>query len=214
MEKPILFNTEMVQAILEGKKTVTRRPIKLDLGLADMDKNDPNFLMIPDEYGDYHNAKDLCKYQSGDILWVRETWAFIDNLGAGVGDNQYYEYKADTNNPLPGNWPIEEKAGTCLRWKPSIHMPREAARLFLKVTDVRVERLQNITAHECVLEGISSENVLVNTPNGDFSKYTINQFSKLWNSTVKKGELERYGWKANPWVWVIDFKRIDSAHSK
>ncbi len=106
-----------------------------------------------------------------------------------------YAYKADSKRDYTGIW------------KPSIHMPKEAARIWLEVTNVRVERVQEITAHECILEGISSEDVLYNTPvSGDFAQYTINQFKNLWNSiNAKRG----YGWETNPWVWVVSFKRLD-----
>ena len=143
--KPILFNTEMVQAILEGRKTVTRRKIKLDLGLADTDKNDSSYLMIPDTDGDYHDAKDLCKYQVGDILYVRETYCpnYFDEF---VSNKLKCAYKADWNSKLIDGAVPEPK------WKPSIHMHKELARIFLKVTDVRVEKVQDITEEQAEKE--------------------------------------------------------------
>lgn len=131
--KPILFNIEMVRAIMEGRKTVTRRAVKLP-------------------------------YHPGDILWVRETWN---------GDwCDHYIYKADGGSAKAAGYAAEPK------WRPSIHMPREAARLFLRVTDVRVERLQDI-------------NLIA-----------------VWDRTIKPADLHLYGWDANPWIQVIEFERI------
>lgn len=211
--KPILFNTEMVKAILEGRKACTRRAIKLDLGLADTDKNDSSYLMIPDEYGDYHDAKDLCRYQLGDILYVRETFCEVPYeyehipIEGGHITVPKIAYKADAEVDYTGIW------------KPSIHMPKELARIFLKVTDVRVERLQDITAEQALKEGIRSY-----TKDGTVYKFAPSEewmswrdmphsptkaFELLWNSTIKKQDLDQYGWDANPWVWVIEFERVE-----
>jgi len=178
--KPILFSTEMVQALLKGRKTVTRRKIKLDLGMADTDKNDSTYLKIPDTDGDYHDAKDYCKYRVGDILYVRETWLKADD---GI------HYKADET---PTSKELRIAYG--YKWKPSIHMPKKIARIFLKVTDVRVERVKDITNKEAKREGIK-----VGTDNSGLM-YKAN-FAKLWNSI--------YGdWNDNPFVWVIEFERV------
>lgn len=199
--KPILFKTFMIQAILDNKKTVTRRLIKLDLGLADTDKNDSSYLMIPDEYGDYHHAKDLCRYQAGDYLYVRETFQKLDkSIVTGLGDNEYaYVYKASENGRL---WESETENW---KWRPSIYMPKEAARIFLKVTNVRIERIQDITEHEAQAEGSEYYKDI------DFSigNTYISVFSHLWNSTIKKEVLYKYGWDANPWVWVIEFEKLE-----
>lgn len=211
--KPILFNTDMVRALLDGRKTMTRRVCKLDTANFDYDLKDKDYgPFLQNEYGDSINVKELAPYQVGDILYVRETWAFIDNLNAGVGNDQYYEYKADTNNPLPGDWPLEEKGGTCLRWKPSIHMPKEAARIWLEVTKVRVGRLQEITGYEAIAEGIDVTDVPEHTPLYT-PLYRFNEakrrFIRLWDSTIKNQDLPLYGWDSNPWVWVYEFKRVE-----
>lgn len=194
--KPILFNTEMVKAILEGRKTVTRRVVNLDLGLADTDKNDSSYLKIPDEYGDYHDAKDLCRYKIGDILYVRETWqegykGNVDENGDAILE---YLYRADGDDIA-----VEFSNG---KWKPSIHMPKKAARIFLKVTDVRVEKLQDITKdwNNFKKEGIIEEH--------GFRSEMHRDFIELWNSTIKKQDIDKYSWKSNPWVWVIEFERV------
>ena len=178
-EKPILFNTEMVRAILDGKKTQTRRLVKnlpLEEPYATVDEDG---LWISDEDGDWYRAEAFSPIKSGDILWVRETW-MEENEYAGLSDRTMYFYKA--SDP--------ERKGC---WRPSIHMPKEAARIWLLVTDVRPERLKNISATDAMEEGFTD----------------WNDFVRVWNSTIKKSDLRTYGWDANPWVWVIEFTRID-----
>ncbi len=177
--KPILFNEEMVRAILENRKTMTRRIIKIDLSMADSDINDKNYLFVPDEYGDFYNVKDLCQYKIGDILYVRETWAKNP-----VNYGYPYCYKAS----------IEYNSAIIDKWKPSIHMPKKAARIFLKVTDIRVERLQDMDEEDYSKEG--------------FQELPKGQFAKLWNSTINNKDIKNYGFEANPWVWVIEFEDI------
>ncbi|MSU01901.1 hypothetical protein FYJ83_10515 [Tissierella sp. DSM 105185] len=206
----------MVQAILEGRKTVTRRVVKLDLGLADTDKHDSSWLKIPDEYGDYHDAKDLCRYKVGDILYIRETWSFIScdecieneihrdfTPGCNISDERKDSYKGKygcfvyrTNY---GTTEDDTFPPSMFKWKPSIHMPKSAARIFLKVTDVRVERLRDITLTDLIKEGIWKYR----------EKIPSRKFPNLWNSTIKKQDLDKYGWEANPYVWVIEFKRVE-----
>ena len=106
-----------------------------------------------------------------------------------------YYYKAD-GELRPKGW-----RGT---WHPSIHMPKEAARIWLKVTDVRVERLQEITSEQICREGVEVE--YPHVLNGEEKRYA---FSRLWDSTIKKSDLDRYGWNASPWVWVIEFERCE-----
>ena len=132
-------------------------------------------------------------YQPGDILYVRETWK--------KAPNGYYYYES---------WQRSDVADIT-KWYPSIHMPKEAARIWLKVTDVSVERLQDITLDGCHREGINIETSAVTdgetlNRNHDFS---LEKFEILWDSTVKKSDLDRYGWDAIPWVWVIEFERCE-----
>lgn len=203
--KPILFNTEMVQAILQGRKTVTRRIIK---GLPqdakrigwDMDTGNDK------SYGEAMFQSDCimitkkCKYLIGDILYVRETWGDYD------GEVSYYLYKADFTEGQKGFWFEKEQIHwvELPKWKPSIHMPKGAARIFLRVTDVKVERLQDITLSDVLKEGLEIEKY-VTTP-------LMKKFSNLWDTTVKK-ELNRYGWDANPYVWVYDFEVINKSEA-
>lgn len=232
--KPILFNTEMVRAILDGRKTCTRRSVssRQFLGmLPDKCKN-----AAPDEFlkGKRMMFKPYCdmtdaelimtaykapyKYEPGDILYVRETWCAlpVNEAGHMRGHSVYY-YKAD-GDLRPEGW-----RG---KWKPSIHMPKEAARIWLKVTDVRVERLQEIDedgvwnegfrfkppcltrvsadGHTCELDGPCMSSI-------KYCDMTMGELfgRELWNSTIKKSDLDRYGWSANPYVFVIEFERCE-----
>lgn len=177
---PILFNTDMVRAILDGRKTVTRRKIPIDVvNYCDID-TDGTLLSYENDCGDFIEPEKLCQYKQGDILYVRETWS---ELSFG------YAYKADGENI--------DHLGNLIKWHPSIHMPKEAARIWLKVKDVRVERLQEITEEQLRREGFIPE------VQGHF------KFKWTWNSTIKKSELDRYGWVANPFIWVIEFERCE-----
>lgn len=190
--KPILFNTEMVRAILDGRKTVTRRLIKHDV---DAILNSPYHKEHP-EVEDKQIISKLCMppYQPGDILYVRETWS---ELSFG------YVYKADGENI--------DHLGNVIKWHPSIHMPKEAARIWLKVTGVRVERLQEITEEQAKAEGAIDNRGFIHSPDNEYdSIHTAKEHLKqIWDSTIKKSDLDRYGWDANPWVWVIEFERCE-----
>lgn len=217
--KPILFNTEMVRAIQDDRKTVTRRVIKnLPDGVHTFfppEKGSDKFEFLCGK-----NVNGMCvdfgveiapPYKVGDYLYVRETWAKISDwidVDPEVGIFDGYIYKA--------NWADNKEHPT---WKPSIHMPKEAARIFLRVTSVRVERLQDITNEQAIREGIEPHEFLTNSA-GTYVEYCIpgmyticpeawGAFTHLWNSTIKKKDLDKYGWGANPWVWVIEFERVE-----
>lgn len=183
---PILFNMKMVRAILDCRKSCTRRIIKPQpQGYFEVSEEP---LYIYDTDG--KQGKITPPYQSGDILYVRET--FIQAAA------HIFWYKAD-DKP----WMSKD-----LLWKPSIHMPKEAARIWLKVKDVRVEQLQDITGLSIQKEGIELD------PNEcagkfDFISELFFLFQRLWDSTIKKSDLNRYGWDANPYVWVIEFERCE-----
>ena len=211
--KPILFNTEMVRAILEGRKTATRRIIK-DKDIVnsfDCEADGTPIAYIDQATGDSYLPTMPCPYQPGDTLWVRETWN---------GDwCDHYIYKADGGSAKAAGYAAEPK------WRPSIHMPREAARIFLRVTDVRVERLQEISYTELLAEGViplghlpggckcsaytdgCMDGPCVNRDNYEFWRYAT-PFIKLWDRTVKPADRDTSGWDADPWVWVIEFERI------
>lgn len=214
--KPILFNTEMVRSILDGKKTGTRRIVK---GAIPDDAMWGYTMFTPkgciscrgvyaDEYGEKFFR---LPYQQGDILYVRETWC----KGSWMNKKERYYYKADDND------------FHCV-WHPSIHMPKEAARIWLKVTDVLVERLQDIDedgvwnegfrftppcltrvsadGHTCVLDGPCTSRI-------KYCDMTMGELfgMELWDKTIKKSDIDRYGWNANPWVWVIEFERCEKS---
>lgn len=206
---PILFNTEMVQAILDGRKTVTRRAIKHPFEVR------PNgFITKP------RGNERLCPYtppyQQGDILYVRETWSRIKDIPSWekyFRENwkpitpTEYVYRAD-NIHVDGILPD-------ITWHPSIHMPKEAARIWLKVTDVGVEQLQDITEQQAEAEGIHLDDCPAGytwKPRTDIHNcYTnpVAAMAALWNRTLNKDQKEIFGWWANPWVWVIEFERCE-----
>ena len=190
--KPILFNTKMVRAILDWRKSCTRRICK-----------DANEYTVPDmefynadrrtyavhNFADKEHTEQLsiaertCPICPGDILYVRETWK--------KAPNGYYYYE---------DWQKDDIADVT-KWHPSIHMPKEAARIWLRVTDVRVERLQDMTDDDAEAEGCF-----------DYTTTALG-FPDVWDSTIKKSDLDRYGWDASPWVWVIEFERCEKPES-
>ena len=228
--KPILFSTEMVQAILEGRKTQTRRiikpqpdfnkawknlgfsenkfGIKTELEIPDVDVTG-NFLGVssPIEI-DGFKATGMCipnipiKIHKGDILWVRETWQTAWN---------FYKKSCETIYKADGGYWIDDDG--IMKWKPSIYMPKEAARIFLEVSNVRVERLKDISEEDAIEEGIEiihyAENILPVFRNYLLKekKGTLNprlSFRTLWEKI--NGE---DSWNANPWVWVYEFKVVE-----
>lgn len=195
--KPILFNTEMVRAILEGRKKTTRRIVKAKgyhiTGIpswAMFRRNPDDFFFDVCTTGKEPSAKTATTIlieppaRQDDILWVRETWT---EMPYG------FAYRADGEEP--DGWDSND------RWYPSIHMPKEAARLFLQVTDVRVERLRDGLG---CLQALHAEGVKSTT----FPSILF-EFRELWDSTIKPADYPRYGWAANPWVWVIEFERCE-----
>jgi hypothetical protein len=206
-ERPILFSGPMVRAILEGRKTQTRRVLDIEKALHD-DANAERILEWREqnaewfglcEYDTLANCK--CPYgQPGERLWVREAWARIV-----VGNQIDYLYRADTHAGL-------EKRDGDQKWKPSIHMPRVACRLMLEITGVRVERLSEISFKDAIAEGIEvqksetfGDTVYRNYTPGQMgmTKSAVYSYMTLWQSINGPGS-----WDANPWVWVVEFKRV------
>lgn len=226
--KPILFNTEMVRAILDGRKTCTRRLVRFLSG------ENPQWTgYIRDGLMLYNGKNEPCvrkaPYQPGDVLYIRETW---------TEECEKYYYRADYDSDyldpcetLSGGYPASCRnhpgcdgcmaTSTRIHWRPSIHMPKEAARIWLKVTDVKVERLQEMKPVDVIKEGAYPDCWdCLNTyeESGSQCCYgteeqcsqcdgVMMEWEKLWNSTIKKTDLDRYSWDANPWVWVIEFER-------
>ena len=194
--KPILFNTEMVRAILDGRKTCTRRICKdaNEYTVPDMDfYNADRRTYAVHNYADKEHMEQLstaertCPICPADILYVRETFA--------QAARHIFWYRAD-NAEYTKN----------ILWRPSIHMPKEAARIWLKVTDVRVERLQDITIERIRKEGLEPRFKVKDKFSDGIAR---GRFLELWNNTIKKSDLDRYGWDANPWVWVVEFERCE-----
>ena len=233
--KPILFNTEMVRAILESRKSCTRRVVKPQqfIGmLPDKCKNGAPEEFLKEKklmFKPYCDMTDIelintaykAPYQPGDILYVRETWEYFECCCC-EGDehgNCYREPQQSALNKSCGCYmyrATDEIYGDA-RWHPSIHMPKEAARIWLKVTDVRVERLQDITPKGAESEGVGNlfyDDIGYGEKNYGTEvdpEYGIakEQFAWLWESTIKKSDIDRYGWDASPWVWVIEFERCE-----
>lgn len=199
--KPILFNAEMVKAILEGRKTQTRRIIKPQ-------PTNPRWNFIGwFGWDDGHGRCMKAPCNPGDILWVRETH-FKD-----AGRYMYFaNYAKDEKFYRDGQ---EVK----IRWVPSIHMPKEAARIFLLVKEVRVERLQDITLTGAMVEGCDGticNHIDANPELGCTDCYNTgwlerpdHEFAQLWDTTIKPADLQEHGWEANPWVWVVKFERCE-----
>ena len=220
--KPILFNAEMVRSILDGRKSCTRRLVKpqpdekhtYPLGFVTDSTEKKEVGCFGFGIGEYGGSIQYAKpqYHTDDVLYNRETWT--EECG-----KYYYraDYDCDYLDPcetLSGGYPASCRnppgsdgcmaASTRIHWRPSIHMTEEAARIWLRVTDVRVERLQEITAESALTEGADKYIHANGTLNED---QTITSFIGIWNSTIKESDLDRYGWDANPYVWVISFER-------
>ena len=206
--KPILFNAAMVRAILDGRKTVTRRVLNYKhlRGLENLTaKKIQRACVAP--------------YQTGDILWVRETWKkacacerYYENGEVISSDELFgYKYRADNAIRWDGRNPRDDEFFLSEiteeeKWHPSIHMPREAARIWLRVTNVRVERLQDIEE-----DGAQAEGLCVgwsSTPKSSKSCSARQAFMWLWDGTIKPADRDRYGWAANPFCWVIEFEKM------
>ena len=204
MEKPILFSTKMVRAILDGRKIQTRRAVNIPeqwklQGMTHDDLEKSGFWNCWQssaddptaghrwQYGDEWLPRQ--NYQIGDRLWVRETWFNPTYVAGGDGIPHFTYYKATDKD----QW----------KWKPSIHMPKAFARIWLDITDVRVERLQDITEGDSISEGsqIPRDQLPKSFRQGTMTERT--QFSRIWDSINGK----KHPWSSNPWVWVIEFKR-------
>ena len=224
--KPILFNTYMVRSILDGRKTVTRRVIKRQPIDSEYCKHELQTFheMLPEIYSDdYSAACKKCGYGvcpsgesiykppcvPGDILYVRETWCY-GRIECGEEpdgrDALYITQRDGENDVIFKEYAKRNDIGTDdVKWKPSIFMPKEAARIFLRVTNVRVERLQDITPEQIDAEGCKE--YAYDAETGELKPSKPTWFTILWDSTIKEADMPLYGWNANPWVWVIEFER-------
>ncbi|KPW82012.1 hypothetical protein SAMN05216596_102202 [Pseudomonas congelans] len=224
-ERPILFSAPMMRAILSGRKTVTRREVKKPAALDCLAAGfEPAFLALP-------GNSDLCPYgKVGDRLWVRETWSDVNLQGApGIAyradgdvrdlmeeasfldEDGAFNYDDPRSKPYQfACWSEDLLGGKEGRWRPSIHMPRWVSRILLEITDVRVERLQAISEDQARAEGVR-----LYTDHAELGEWwhvdgietysadPRKSFELLWTSVG--GD-----WNANPWVWVVEFKRVTS----
>ena len=220
--KPMIFNADMIQALRENRKTVTRRIVNQSIVdkfvISENDVLLGSFNPLHSEWGVYP-ALDDAPYQPGDILYVPEAWRGLCSWVKGVASPRYgYAVKFKDGEETEFYFGNAERAKKWRKYleKPKEHwqspyfMPREAARIFLRVTGIRVERLQDITEHEAKREGallpLEAENDL---EYADYIGGYYSAFGALWDSTIKPADRAVYGWAANPWAWVIEFECCD-----
>lgn len=222
-ELPILFNTEMVRAILDGRKGATRRIVK---GFIPNDAiwgytafTPKGYISCRGTFADGYGEKFFkLPCEPGDILFVRETWqcwrahryeATADIRFRAGGDDvrlQFANGSTDSIDRYDFDTFVHKWFSHNGEWKPSLFMPKEAARIWLRVTDVRVERLNEITDKGAEREGAQPDYPF----DYDVDKWpNLEHFKKIWNSTIKKSDIDRYEWDANPWVWVVEFERCE-----
>lgn len=213
----------MVRAILDGRKTVTRRVVKKQQCLL-LGKCEPSEISKSEflpynsmSMEEYLSATYKSQYRAGDTLYVRETWEFLpciecmnqledETCMEGKTSTIYKDKDAESEGCFiyRADHPHPER----VNWRPSIHMPKEAARIWLKVKGVRVERINAMTLNDFFREGVVIMPEEFNDPDNAY-RQAKDDFIDIWDSTVRKPELKRYGWDANPWVWVIEFERCE-----
>ncbi|SBW75178.1 morphogenetic protein [Klebsiella pneumoniae] len=206
----MIFNAEMVRALLDGRKTQTRRPIKWkQTRFTEIGEREDGSKWPWSE--DAEHACDFwhpCPFGAvGDRIWVRETFCTVDDTQYGGG--KWVDYRATPKFEAshPAGWDCAPNDAEALKWRPSIHMPRWASRILLEITDVRVERLNAISQEDAQAEGmeLTGWRPTYSDPDSGGEVLTpYDNFAQLWESIY--GE---ESWKANPWVWVIEFKRVE-----
>lgn len=206
--RPILFSGPMIHAILAGKKSQTRRVIKPQPRQLDTGKwywqprkaDDGVYVDMPfGAWWSYAIVSGECPYgQTGDLLWVRETFCVVDDRD--YGGDLWVDYRATPRYAAshPAGWDNAPDDAEALKWKPSIHMPRKYSRITLEVSAVRVERVRDITDDDAIEEGVDRTNTSIPT-------YARQRFQKLWDSI---NQSRGYGWEVNPWVWCISFRSL------
>lgn len=239
---PILFNTNMVRAILDNRKTVTRRVVKDPYFVDDNGYCVVTMRMAPRSSNLYYQIGSMPyqenPYRICDTLYVRETW----RVGAWDIQNQMiaFDYRDGTCGQLTyisdrelferlvnqsredarkekceynGADFVWKKGNSPCRWRPSIHMPKEAARIWLMVKDVKVERLCDMKLDDFLSEGVCIRPEAFNDPENAYMQ-ARNEFVEIWDSTIPKDQKDIYGWEANPWVWIIEFERCEKPESE
>jgi len=233
-ERPVIFRGDMVRAILELRKTVTRRVLtrmgctvsgyrakkeywnemRFEGAWADPGLGAGAYLKVPHKLDGWDETVQRVRpyIDEGDVLWVRETWAPMCREADPIcwcetdeqrAANHYFEYRADTGNKRPGDWP-EEETGDCVpKWRSSMLMPKKACRLKVRVLERRPERLQEITTEEIRAEGIDLTDIEGERVFATLDELARARWINLWNDTnAKRG----YPWEKNPWVWRYRFE--------
>ena len=198
--KPVLFNSDMVRALLDGRKGVTRRVVKPQP--AGQLHRLPDSMCWPGYFANSEEEKVYRPpYQPGDILWTRETYR-VDYISNIIGAGRV-QYKADGHYAdvhfAPERYDIFYRAYKNHGWRSCECMPREAARIFLRVTNVYVKQLRDVNYFDCLAEGI---------PYRQMETDIVQDFAVLWDQTISSKDRPLYGWEANPYVWVVEFERV------
>ena len=229
--KPMFFNAEMVQAVKEGRKTVTRRAVK---GYAfehlQVDVDGSVIGVYQQDEGAVLPAVSFAPYRPGEIVYVPEAWRAVGSWQwvRDFAEKDYgYSVEFRDGGQVEFYFDNAERAEKWEKyldkprenWQSPYFMPKEAARLFLRVTDIHVERLQDITEEQATSEGASAGSLQVTGgPWGvedDPDVWSaVDAFSAIWDSTVKPKDRDLYGWVVNPWVWVIEFERISKEEAQ
>ncbi len=225
-ERPIIFSGAMVRAILDGSKTQTRRVVKPQKAIYE---EAGRLMWAGNGYGPSEARNNCPIARVGDTLWVRETWSPdsrqaypYSNFVYRASDDYYTDHRdtcksmARSDECLTRNHAPTEGCLCNFKWRPSIHMPRYVCRIRLKVTGVRVERLKQISSEDAKAEGVESWMKSLQKdgyydPDAHLSGYLTTAFARMWSHVMQvDGDT---AWSANPWVWVLDFKRITNGEA-
>ncbi|MDE7436775.1 MAG: hypothetical protein K2N01_13280 [Lachnospiraceae bacterium] len=218
---PILYNTDMVQAILDDRKTATRRLVKPPY-YVDSDEAGPQILRTaPRGSGLYNKIGELpypdTPWRIDDVLYIRETWAFqcciecmniYEDESCMIGKISTIHEDKDTISEGCYIYRADHPHPERIIWRPSIHMPKAASRTWTKVTNVRPQRIQDMTLDDFLKEGIILRPEAFNDPENAYMQ-ARDAFAKLWDSTIPKRQLDIYSWEANPWVCATEFERCE-----
>jgi len=206
-ERPILFSGEMVKAVLDGRKTQTRRVIKFDPDKMKVEGGQI-WTLRRGEWWPWTSTTYSPYGQPGDWLWVRETWQIHRLKGPTGLEFPNILYRADSSTQLLIDKRVWQYVREKATWRPSIHMPRWASRITSEILSLRVERVQDISEEDIRAEGLRffsggwlnhADDICYTNP--------ILAFHRLWDSIYAK---RGYGWNVNPWVWVIEFKKLET----
>ncbi len=231
-ERGMIFNADMVRAILDGRKTQTRREVNLNLDIASLattydwatslaanhyqglteeqiqqKAESLRGVIHPVILGNGQMVSIICPHgKPGDRIWVRETFCPVDDTQ--YGGEKWVDYRATPKFEAshPAGWDCAPNDAEALKWRPSIHMPRWASRILLEITNVRVERLNAISQADAIAEGAPPSHPSIDCVS---QEYGFPDFSRSWFGQTWQHIYGEESWDANPWVWVIEFKRVE-----